>query len=172
LQKRTDGESAGPRGRASSFADDKEPEVWRHDKFSKAGAASKPFPKPRSESPAAAAPRPPITLGTRILITNLDPEINAEDIREIFGKVGELRTVAIHYDAHNKPKGVAEVVYRHRAAADAAVKEFDGRQVDETRIRVKIIDEGSAAGDAPAAPSVEARRGRGFAESGTHRNMS
>jgi hypothetical protein len=47
--------------------------------------------------------------------------------------VGELKTVSIHYDSNNKPKGAAEIVYRHRAGAEAAVKEFDGREVRSGR---------------------------------------
>jgi hypothetical protein len=47
--------------------------------------------------------------------------------------VGELKTVSIHYDSNNKPKGAAEIVYRHRAGAEAAVKEFDGREVRNSR---------------------------------------
>jgi len=48
-------------------------------------------------------------------------------------QVGELKTVSIHYDSNNKPKGAAEIVYRHRAGAEAAVKEFDGREVRSGR---------------------------------------
>ena len=114
----------GPRGGAGAARKERTVSVasdgdWKHDKF--AGAAVR--------RPVAEAPKPTITLGTRVLITNLDHAITAEDLRDIFGRVGELRTVAIHYDAHNKPRGAAEVVYRNRASAETAVAEFDGRQV-------------------------------------------
>lgn len=145
--------------------------AWRHDKFASGGPGA-PFVAPMFAAPggyypygampmggaaplaapAAAAAgsgsRAPISLGVRVLVTNLDPEISAEDLREIFGSVGELKTVSIHYDAANKPKGTAEVVYRARAGAEAAVREFDGREVEDVRIRVRIVGDGGSSGGA------------------------
>ena len=147
---------------------------WTHDKFSggrrrggfggglRSAVAAAP-------APAPPAPRAPIQLGARVMVTNLDKGVGADDLREIFSRVGIVKAVAIHYADDGSSKGVADVTYRARAAAEAAVVEFDGRQVDDTIIRVRIVGEASAPAPAAAIPAPAGdgfleRRGRGAFE--------
>jgi RNA recognition motif. (a.k.a. RRM, RBD, or RNP domain) len=138
---------------------------WRHDRAPAAPRqqqiAPNPmmagfYPGPPFMNPAAFFPqqapvsKAPISLGAKVLVTNLDKEITAEDLREIFGQVGELKAVSLQFGADNKPKGVAEIVYRHRSGAEQAVREFDGREVDDVRIRVRIIGNDGESAAAPA----------------------
>jgi hypothetical protein len=91
------GRGGGRGGGRSGRDEDSDEGAWRHDKFRGEGRGA-PVPQyaaggyyPYSmPPPAAAAPpmsRPPISLGSRVMVTNLDVEITAEDLREIFGQV-------------------------------------------------------------------------------------
>lgn len=156
---------------------------WTHDMFNGGRRPRGPIAPPAAPAPVV---RAPIQLGAKVLVTNLDKGIGADDLREIFGRVGVVKTVAIHYADDGTSKGVADVVYRHRASAEAAIAEFDGRQVDETIIRVRIIGDNtiapaaapavatagtfSSAGrtfSAAAPPQQQERRGRGLFDGGS-----
>lgn len=154
---------------------------WDHDMFVGSGrrrgggaaaVASHPAAAPIRSAPV---PLAPIQLGTRVMVTNLDKGVGADDLREIFARVGVVKAVAIHYADDGSSKGVADVTYRTRAAAEAAITEFDGRQVDDSIIRVRIVGElggaplSAAAAAAPVAPALapaapSERRGRGAFE--------
>ena len=107
-------------------------------------------PQPQAQAKAA------IKLGTTVMVTNLAKEITAEDVREIFARAGEVKSVAIHYDSAGKSKGTADVVFRHRSEAEQSITEFDGRQVDDNVIRVRIVGDNvaAAASSVPQAPVV------------------
>lgn len=170
------GRGGGHRGGDRGGDRDRE---WKHDKAPRGGAGGPgaPFVNPAaamgfypSAGPAGFFPpqagmgggsnRPAITLGAKIIVDGLDREISAEDLTEIFGQVGELKSVSLLFGNDNRPDGRAEIVYRHRAGAESAVHEFDGREVDgehgRIRIRVRLVDGGSSGGGGggAAAPAM------------------
>lgn len=110
--------------------------------------------------PSLAAAKPPIMTGTKLLVSNFDPEITSEDLRELFGRLGEIKSLALHYQ-HNKPKGTAEVIFKLHKDALAAVEEYDGRIIDGRKVSVKI--EGEAAAASRMQDDEDAPRARGGA---------
>ena len=68
------------------------------------------------------------------MITNLDTEIDSEDLREIFvcedifGKRqdGDIKSCDIHTGSDGASKGTGEVVFRRRSDALRAIEELDG----------------------------------------------
>ena len=68
------------------------------------------------------------------MITNLDVELEPEDLQEIlncedlFGKrsPGDIKSCDIHVDSEGNSKGTGEVVFRSRADALKAIDELDG----------------------------------------------
>lgn len=104
----------------------------------------------RARAPPAVsrpAARASISTGTKVMITNLDPEIEAEDLREVFaseevlGKraAAGIKSVSIHMDANGNSKETGEVVFRRRQDALLAIEELDGRDVDGRVIRVRLV---------------------------------
>ena len=87
---------------------------------------------------APAAALPPLTTGTKIMITNLDPSIAVEDVHELCSSVGPLKgPILFHY---NKEAGsIAEVVYAKRQDAINAIHEYNGRQLDDRVMKVHML---------------------------------
>jgi RNA recognition motif. (a.k.a. RRM, RBD, or RNP domain) len=85
---------------------------------------------------------------TKILITRLDKGISCEDIKDIFQSVGNVVSITMFFD-NGFPSGKAEVTYSSPDAAAASVVEFDNREVDNSRIRVRVIASSTPSGPAP-----------------------
>ncbi|XP_025193837.1 uncharacterized protein LOC112593581 isoform X2 [Melanaphis sacchari] len=63
-------------------------------------------------------------MGHKIIISNLEPSVTCEDIRELFADIGDLLESKVI-----RP-GVAEVIYSRRADAIQAVDVYHNRQLD------------------------------------------
>lgn len=75
---------------------------------------------------------PPISVGTRVIVSNLDDSISANDIAELFEDLGPLISHRII-----RP-GVAEVVYVDSGDAERAVEAYHNRQLDKRPMKVHI----------------------------------
>ncbi|RLN85769.1 hypothetical protein BBJ28_00007051 [Nothophytophthora sp. Chile5] len=64
--------------------------------------------------------------GTKILVKNLKFDILEEEVRELFGTVGEVSKAEIVYDRSGRSKGIARVWFARRSDADKAIKQYDG----------------------------------------------
>lgn len=96
------------------------------------------------------ADKPPISTGVRVIVSNLDFGIAEEDLVEIFGRVGDLKSVALETNEAGRSTGIAELTYRRREGAVAAVSEYDLRVIDGRPVRVAIVEGDSAAVPAAA----------------------
>eukprot|EP00794_Sanderia_malayensis_P008864 gene8864-9813_t len=72
------------------------------------------------------------TNASRILVTNLHPNVSADDIFELFGAVGPLRA------ARMIQSGVAEVVYHVSNDAMLAHRKYNGRNLDGQPMICKV----------------------------------
>lgn len=97
---------------------------WQHDLF---------------EESLAAAGLPGMDSGTKLFISNLDPGVSNDDIRELFSVIGELKRYAIHYDKTGRPSGSAEVVYAKRSDAFAAHKRYNNVPLDGRPMKIEIV---------------------------------
>jgi RNA recognition motif-containing protein len=75
---------------------------------------------------------PPIQVGTRVIVANLDESISGGDIAELFEDLGPLISHRIV-----RP-GVAEVVYADSGDAERAVEAYHNRQLDKRPMKVHI----------------------------------
>ena len=64
--------------------------------------------------------------GTKILVKNLKFDILEEEVRELFGTVGEVSKAEIGYDRSGRSKGIARVWFTRRSDADKAIEQYDG----------------------------------------------
>ncbi|KAG2298601.1 hypothetical protein Bca52824_035073 [Brassica carinata] len=60
-------------------------------------------------------------VGTTVYVTNLDQGVTNEDMRELFGEIGEMKRYAIHYDQNGRPN---EVVYMGGSDAFQAMRDI------------------------------------------------
>lgn len=75
---------------------------------------------------------PPISTGTRVIISNLDLTITDGDISELFEDVG-------HLSSHRLVQpGIAEVIYEDAGDAERAVELYHNRQLDARPMKVHI----------------------------------
>lgn len=114
----------------------------------------------------------PISLGTKVMILNLDPDITEDELKELFQGVGAVRTAVITTNmAGTQTNG--EVVYRRHEDALKAIEEFHGREVNGRQIRVLMLSSGGGGGSrastggaagSPTAAGVKGRGATGFAK--------
>ncbi|CAJ0577829.1 unnamed protein product, partial [Mesorhabditis spiculigera] len=71
-------------------------------------------------------------------VTNLPQEIDEQELRAVFQKIGRVQRVFIARDkVHNLPKGFAFVTYEMRQDAERAIKELNGSFFEHMVMRVE-----------------------------------
>ncbi|KAF1325802.1 Tho complex subunit 4-like, partial [Globisporangium splendens] len=79
--------------------------------------------------------------GTKILVKNLKFDILEDDVRELFGTVGEVKKAEIVYDRSGRSKGIARVWFARRSDAEKALKQYDGRTLDGQPMQLSLDDD-------------------------------
>ena len=75
----------------------------------------------------------------RLAVSNLDPRVTNQDIKELFGEVGPLLKHSLNFDARGRSKGSAEVVFRRAQDAQAAMRKYDGVKLDGKPMRIEEV---------------------------------
>ncbi|XP_067013669.1 polymerase delta-interacting protein 3 [Anabrus simplex] len=83
---------------------------------------------------SSAAATPPAPTGHRIVVSNLQPSVTQEDIRELFEDIGPLVTSRLV-----RP-GTAEVVYQLHKDAVQAVDVYHNRQLDGQPMKCMLVN--------------------------------
>merc|ERR1712025_822951 len=78
--------------------------------------------------------------GSSIIVRNLDPAVTEADVREIFSRVGKLKSAVVQYNAKGKSRGIATVTFANRSSADKAARDYDQAEVDGRPMYVKIVN--------------------------------
>ena len=72
-----------------------------------------------------------------IYVGNLAYSVTDDDLRELFGEFGEVRTASVISDkVTGQSKGFGFVEMQDNSAADMAIKELNGRQVKGRALKV------------------------------------
>ena len=72
-----------------------------------------------------------------IYVGNLAYSVTDDDLRELFGEFGEVRTASVISDkVTGQSKGFGFVEMQDNSAADRAIKELNGRQVKGRALKV------------------------------------
>ncbi|KAH8103037.1 hypothetical protein BXZ70DRAFT_889397 [Cristinia sonorae] len=67
----------------------------------------------------------------KIIVSGLPTDVQEASVRELFQTmIGPLRQVNLHFDAHGRSKGVAEVIFQKKGDAMRAQKEYNDRLID------------------------------------------
>ena len=70
--------------------------------------------------------------GVKLVVSNLEESVTDEDLSELFGDIGNVRKVSM------KGRGVAEIVFVKREAAEKAVEMYDKRLLDGRPMKCTI----------------------------------
>ncbi|GAB5590572.1 hypothetical protein Unana1_05472 [Umbelopsis nana] len=77
---------------------------------------------------------------TVVLVRNLDPGANADDVRTAFLSFGEVLNCELAIDRSGRSMGEAEVEFANRADAVRAVQQLDGELADGRVLRLTLRD--------------------------------
>ena len=66
----------------------------------------------------------------KLFVSNLDFGVTNKDLRELFGECGPLKSFNIHFKEGGKSQGTADVIFKHRADALKAIRQYNGRTLD------------------------------------------
>ncbi|KAF5368848.1 hypothetical protein D9758_002857 [Tetrapyrgos nigripes] len=78
-----------------------------------------------------AAPAVPQPTSDKIIVSNLPPDVNEQQVKELFhATVGPLREVTLHYDAHGRSKGTASVNFQRKGDGQKAFNQYNNRLID------------------------------------------
>ncbi|KAJ6832843.1 THO complex subunit 4D-like isoform X1 [Iris pallida] len=120
--------------------------IWRHDLF---------------EDSMVAAGLTGVETGTKLYISNLDYGVSNEDIKELFSEIGYLKRCAVHYDRNGRPSGSAEVMFRRRSDAMAALKRYNNVQLDGKAMKIELVGSNLGLPVTPRVNVVGGANGRG-----------
>ena len=71
-----------------------------------------------------------VDYGMKLFVSNLDFGVTNKDLRELFGECGPLKSFNIHFKEGGKSQGTADVIFKHRADALKAIRQYNGRTLD------------------------------------------
>jgi hypothetical protein len=78
----------------------------------------------------------------KLFVGGLSSETTSADLRAAFGKLGELVDAAVVVErGSNQSRGFGFVTYATSAAADAAIKQMNGAELDGRTLRVNRAEE-------------------------------
>jgi len=81
---------------------------------------------------------------TVLLVRNLDPGANADDVRTAFLSFGEVLNCDVAVDHSGRSLGEAEVEFANRASALQAIQQLDGELADGRVLRLSLRERGSS----------------------------
>lgn len=78
-------------------------------------------------------------MNNKVFVGNLDYSVTEEDLRGLFAEFGEITSAALPVDREtNRPRGFAFIEMGSQAAAEAAIKALDGRELAGRSMKVNI----------------------------------
>merc|ERR1711915_641671 len=78
-------------------------------------------------------------MGNKVSISNLHPQVTEADVKEIFQKIGKVKSAVVHYDAQGRSRGTAVVHFSNKASTMKAVKEYHQAEVDGRPMYVQAV---------------------------------
>ncbi|TPX61594.1 hypothetical protein SpCBS45565_g07238 [Spizellomyces sp. 'palustris'] len=98
-------------------------------------------------------------ISDKIVVSNLAKSVTQNDVHELFSQIGPIRSAQLNYDAQGRSKGVANVIFSRPKDAQAAIREYHNRTLDNKPMKIELIVRADAA---PAlTPSAAPRRSTG-----------
>ena len=99
-----------------------------------------------------------LTTGAKVKVGNLDFGVTQSDIKELFGEIGQVKSVELLTKPDGGSKGVAFVVYAKKPDAAKAIETYNGVPLDGKPLKISLV--GGAVAGAAAAVKVVAGGGQ------------
>jgi RNA recognition motif-containing protein len=77
--------------------------------------------------------------GDTIHVSNLASDVTDEDVREIFERIGTVRSCIVNYTSAGVSTGTATVTFARKSDAEKAVQDYDEAEVDGRMMKLKLI---------------------------------
>ncbi|KAH6564733.1 hypothetical protein BASA82_000877 [Batrachochytrium salamandrivorans] len=75
----------------------------------------------------------------KLVVSNLAFNVTESDVRELFSRIGPLRSAQLNYNSEGKSKGAATVVFSKHGDAARACTEYNNRTLDERPMKIELI---------------------------------
>jgi cold-inducible RNA-binding protein len=97
-------------------------------------------------------------MGNRLYVGNMSYSTTEADLRDLFGEAGTVSDVKVMLDRETgRPRGFAFVEMSSKVEADAAIAQFNGRDVGGRALKVNEAEERSSGGGGGRGGSPRAR---------------
>lgn len=77
--------------------------------------------------------------GDTIHVSNLAPDVSDDDVREIFERIGAVKSCVVNFNSAGKSTGTATVTFHKKNDAEKAVEDYDEAEVDGRPMKLKLI---------------------------------
>jgi len=95
---------------------------------------------------------------SKVIISNLPPDVNDGQIKEYFGStIGPVKRVLLVYGPQGQSRGIANVTFSKGDSAAKAVQELNGVKVDGRPMKVEVIVDAKNAPPVPEAKKLSDR---------------
>ncbi|KAJ1803953.1 hypothetical protein LPJ56_005727, partial [Coemansia sp. RSA 2599] len=74
----------------------------------------------------------------KIIISNLDYGVTADDLRALFNQVGPVSRATLHFGPNGKSKGSGEVTFKNAVHATMAVEKYHGVTLDGRSMKIEV----------------------------------
>ncbi|KAI8893574.1 hypothetical protein BC833DRAFT_531636, partial [Globomyces pollinis-pini] len=75
----------------------------------------------------------------KLVVSNLAPSVSQSDVRELFARIGPVRSAQLNYNQDGKSKGVATVIFSKLGDAHKAYTEYHNRPLDNRPMKIELI---------------------------------
>nr|XP_036580543.1 RNA binding domain-containing protein [Colletotrichum truncatum]KAF6788538.1 RNA binding domain-containing protein [Colletotrichum truncatum] len=110
---------------------------WVHDRFEEHDSRRAPAPRRRRGSPEHRD-----SSSTKLRVDNIHYELTADDLEELFNRIGPVVKLDLKYDRAGRSEGVAFVTMQSQNDAQEAIKEFDGANANGQPIKLSFVTGG------------------------------
>ncbi|KAJ2855906.1 hypothetical protein J3B02_001907 [Coemansia erecta] len=74
----------------------------------------------------------------KIIVSNLDYGVTADDLRTLFSQVGPVSRASLHFGPNGKSKGSGEITFKNAVHATMAVEKYHGVTLDGRAMRIEV----------------------------------
>ncbi|TDZ12933.1 Aly/REF export factor 2 [Colletotrichum spinosum] len=82
------------------------------------------------------------TTSAKLRVENIHYELTAEDLEELFTRIGPVAKLDLKYDRAGRSEGIAFITMQSHEDAQEAIKEFDGANANGQPIRLTLLTGG------------------------------